>query len=44
VTETTNIEVSRETWRALNRLKNGPGESFDDVVSRLVAEHSTAEL
>jgi predicted CopG family antitoxin len=44
VTETTNIEVSREHWQALNRLKEGPGESFDDVVGRLLDEHSAVEL
>lgn len=39
--ETTTIEVSRENWQGLNSRKR-PGDSFDDVVSRLLkAEGST---
>lgn len=29
------IRVSEDNWKALNSLKN-PGESFDDVVARLL--------
>jgi predicted CopG family antitoxin len=34
--EKTNIEVYRETWRRLNLLKEKPGDSFDDVINRLI--------
>lgn len=34
--EKTNIEVYRETWRKLNMLKQNPGDSFDDVINRLI--------
>ncbi|WP_449329041.1 DUF7557 family protein [Salinigranum rubrum] len=34
--EKTNIEVYRETWRRLNHLKERPGDSFDDVINRLI--------
>jgi len=33
-TGTTNIVVSDENWARLNRQKR-PGESFDDVITRL---------
>lgn len=32
----TTIEVSNESWSALNE-KKGPGDSFDDVIRRLAA-------
>lgn len=38
MSETTTIEVSRETWRELNLRKEGPGDTFDAVVSRLLEE------
>ena len=31
----TTIEVSDETWKALNRRKE-PGQTFDDVVGELI--------
>lgn len=34
--ETTTIEIRRETWQELNQLKTGPGDTFDDVVTRLL--------
>lgn len=34
--EKTNIEVFLDTWRRLNSLKRGPGDSFDDVINRLI--------
>ena len=34
--EKTNIEVYRETWRRLNLLKEEPGDTFDDVINRLI--------
>jgi len=34
--EKTNIEVYRDTWRKLNMLKEEPGDSFDDVITRLI--------
>jgi len=38
------IRVTEETWRKLNRLKR-PGDSFDDVLQRLLADEyeETAE-
>lgn len=33
----TSIQVQPETWRDLNALKN-PGDSFDDVIQRLLSE------
>lgn len=35
----TNIQVYRETWQRLNQLKTGPGDSFDDVINRLIDEY-----
>lgn len=35
---TQQIKVSERNWKALNAMKD-PGESFDDVVGRLVDEH-----
>jgi len=32
----TKISVSGETWRRLNARKRQPGETFDDVVQRLL--------
>lgn len=37
--EKTNVEVSRATWKRLNGLKQAPGDSFDDVINRLIDEH-----
>lgn len=34
----TTIEVERSTWRSLHRMKEAPGDSFDDVVNRLLDE------
>ena len=34
--EVTSIEVKKSTWKTLNGLKE-PGDSFDDVVQRLLA-------
>jgi predicted CopG family antitoxin len=33
----THIRVTGETWKKLNQRKE-PGESFDDVLQRLIAE------
>lgn len=33
----THIRVTEETWSELNRRKR-PGDSFDDVISRLLEE------
>lgn len=33
----TTLQVSRETWKRLNRRKE-PGESFDDVINGLLAD------
>jgi len=35
--DTTTVEVKTATWRELNRRKD-PGDSFDDVISRLLEE------
>jgi hypothetical protein len=35
--EKTSIEVSLKTWQDLNQRKRRPGESFDDVIQRLLA-------
>jgi len=34
--ETTTIQVSMDTWRRLNGRKQGPNETFDDVLQRLL--------
>jgi len=34
----TTIQISRETWAELNSEKENPGDSFDDVIRRLLAE------
>jgi len=39
--EKTNIEVYRETWQELNMLKERPGDSFDDVINRLIEAYKT---
>lgn len=36
--EKTTIEVSTATWQELNRRKRGPGDTFDAVIRRLLAE------
>ncbi len=33
----TNIEVTTDTWRELNQQKE-PGDTFDDVIQRLLSE------
>lgn len=35
--DTTTIQIDADTWRALNSRKN-PGESFDDVIRRLLGK------
>jgi predicted CopG family antitoxin len=40
--ERTNISLRHSTWTRLNSLKQ-PGDSFDDVINRLIDESSTAE-
>lgn len=32
----TTIEISQQNWQELNSRKEKPGESFDDVVDRLL--------
>jgi predicted CopG family antitoxin len=36
--ETTTIQISMDNWRRLNNRKQGPSDSFDDVLSRLLNE------
>jgi len=36
VEETTTIKVSRKNWAKLNRMKQKPGESFNDAVNRCI--------
>lgn len=33
--DSVNIRIKRDTWKRLNSRK-GPGDSFDDVISRLL--------
>jgi predicted CopG family antitoxin len=35
--DVTTIEISVDNWRELNRMKD-PGDSFDDVISRLLEQ------
>lgn len=35
--EDTTIQIKTETWKKLNQQKS-PGESFDDVISRLLED------
>jgi predicted CopG family antitoxin len=35
--DTTTVEVKTETWKQLNERKE-PGDSFDDVISKMLAE------
>lgn len=44
MSDTTTIEIRRETWQELNRRKRGPGDTFDDVVSRLLAAANDEEV
>jgi len=41
VSQSTTITVEKATWKQLNRWKE-PGESFDDVVSRLLEAEAPA--
>lgn len=34
----THVRVTEETWKRLNQMK-GPGDSFDDVIQRLLDDH-----
>lgn len=36
------VEVKRETWKRLNMRKQ-PGDSFDDVIVRMLDETAEAE-
>lgn len=36
--DVTSIEVKRETWKALNQMRE-PGDSFDDIIQRLLHEN-----
>lgn len=36
--DVTSIQVSRETWKDLNARKEGPDDTFDDVIQRLIDE------
>jgi predicted CopG family antitoxin len=37
--DTTTVEIKTETWRELNARKE-PGDSFDDVIRRLLDDES----
>lgn len=39
---TTNIQVSDEVWSKLNKLKSFPGESFDDILKKLLKKYEEA--
>ena len=34
--EITSIQITKGTWRELNGRKQGPNDTFDDVVTRLL--------
>lgn len=36
----TTVQVSRETWRRLNSLRNDPLETMDQVIQRLLMRES----
>lgn len=36
MSETTTIEVTVETWQELNQRKQGPSDTFDAVITRLL--------
>jgi predicted CopG family antitoxin len=38
VKNTTTIKISRENWQRLNKMKEKPGEAFNDVVDRLLEQ------
>lgn len=40
--ETTTVEISVENWRWLSTLKERPGDSFNDVISRLREQYEQA--
>lgn len=39
--DTTTIQISMDTWQRLNARKEGPNDTFDDVLQRLLNETST---
>lgn len=41
--ETTTIEISRENWQRLNERKRRPGESFNEVLDRMLADDSSGD-
>jgi len=42
MSDDTQIRVKDETWQELNARKQ-PGDSFDDVIQRLIDEHDNLE-
>lgn len=42
--EKTTIEVRTETWRGLMAQKQGPSDSFDDVIQRLLENTDVDEM
>lgn len=38
MSDTTTIQVSMDTWKRLNARKQGPNDTFDDVLQRLLDE------
>lgn len=40
--ERTKIQISKDTWKDLNAMKK-PGESFDDVLRRIISVTKEAE-
>jgi predicted CopG family antitoxin len=39
----TSIRIKVKTWQRLNDLKQGPGDSFDEVINRLLDEHHAGD-
>lgn len=40
----TTIRIKTNTWRELNSRKQGPNDSFDDVIQRLLREDESDDV
>jgi predicted DNA-binding protein len=38
--DSVNIRIKRKTWKRLNKLKDEPGKTWDDVMQELLEETS----
>lgn len=41
--DTTNIRISKETWKRLQKYKNEPGKTWDDVMQELLEKSERSE-